>query len=38
MYAEALGNIQTGGDPAELLGAAAGRIEGLTAKYTGWNN
>ena len=38
MYAEALGNMQQGADPAELLAAAAGRIEGLTAKYTGWNN
>ena len=38
MYAEALGNIQQGADPAEILGAAAGRIEGLTAKYTGWSN
>ena len=37
MFAEAAGNIAVGADPAEQLSAAAGRIEGLVAKYTGWN-
>ena len=38
MFAEAAFNIAVGADPAEQLGAAAGRVEGLVAKYTGWNN
>ncbi|HAJ05411.1 MAG TPA: hypothetical protein DCL76_02520, partial [Chloroflexi bacterium] len=38
MMSEALQNIQAGGDIPEILGATAGRIEGLVAKYTGWNN
>jgi ABC-type glycerol-3-phosphate transport system substrate-binding protein len=37
MFAEAAGNIAAGADPAEQLSAAAGRVEGLVAKYTGWN-
>ncbi|MCB0153791.1 MAG: extracellular solute-binding protein [Anaerolineae bacterium] len=37
MFAEAATNIAAGADPAEQLGAAAGRVEGLLAKYTGWN-
>jgi ABC-type glycerol-3-phosphate transport system substrate-binding protein len=37
MFAEAAINILQGADPQEQLGAAAKRIEGLTAKYAGWN-
>jgi ABC-type glycerol-3-phosphate transport system substrate-binding protein len=37
MFAEAAINISQGADPQEQLSAAAGRIEGLLAKYTGWN-
>jgi len=37
MFAEAATNISQGADPQEQLGAAAARIEGLVAKYTGWN-
>jgi ABC-type glycerol-3-phosphate transport system substrate-binding protein len=37
MFAEAIINIAAGADPAEQIGAAARRIEGLVAKYTGWN-
>ncbi len=38
LFAEAAGNIVFGADPREQLTAAARRIEGLVAKYTGWNN
>jgi ABC-type glycerol-3-phosphate transport system substrate-binding protein len=37
LFAEAAGNITFGADPQEQLSAAAGRIEGLVAKYAGWN-
>lgn len=37
LFAEAAGNISFGANPQEQLSAAAGRIEGLVAKYTGWN-
>ncbi|MEZ4707097.1 MAG: extracellular solute-binding protein [Caldilineaceae bacterium] len=37
VFAETAANIAQGADPAEQLGAAAGRIEGLLAKYAGWN-
>ena len=37
MFAEAAINIQQGADVAEQLSAAARRIEGLCAKYRGWN-
>ncbi len=38
LFAEAAGNIVVGADPKEQLSAAARRLEGLVAKYTGWNN
>lgn len=37
VFAETAANIAQGADPAEQLSAAAGRIEGLLAKYAGWN-
>lgn len=37
LFAEAVVNISQGADPASELTAAAKRIEGLVAKYTGWN-
>lgn len=37
LFAEAAGNIAVGADPREQLSAAARRIEGLVAKYAGWN-
>ncbi len=37
LFAEAAGNITFGADPQEQLSAAARRIEGLVAKYAGWN-
>jgi ABC-type glycerol-3-phosphate transport system substrate-binding protein len=37
MFAEATINIAQGADPTEQLTAAAQRIQGLVAKYTGWN-
>ena len=37
MFAEAAINIQQGADVAQQLKAAAKRIEGLCAKYRGWN-
>lgn len=37
MFAEAAINISQGADPQEQLSAAAQRIQGLLAKYTGWN-
>jgi hypothetical protein len=37
MFAEAAINILQGADPQEQLSAAAKRVEGLTAKYAGWN-
>lgn len=37
MFAEAASNIALGADPQEQLSAAAARVEGLVAKYTGWN-
>jgi len=37
MFAEAAINIAQGADPAEQMSSAARRVQGLVAKYAGWN-
>jgi len=37
MFAEAAINIAQGADPAEQMSSAAKRVQGLVAKYAGWN-